>query len=251
MSEELENEIIGNDLCKLAEKLISYGLCDDTSALNTAGQQCLNPALAPNTWSYNLEKIVFKIDPVGGQLPFNSEDISISLSIKISGSIYDNIKNIQNPLNSLLFDIEIEGFRENVNTQDVDVLYSSWHLDRHIFSDGDGTPKYSHPLYHFTYGGDKMEAKGDIYGNCIVLPTPRIAYPPMDAILGIDFILQNYFHKEKISDIIQDTEYIEMIQRAQERLLKPYYSSIMSYWDKESYKPVNDFSYKMLFPLFY
>ncbi|KFF01359.1 hypothetical protein IX39_12350 [Chryseobacterium formosense] len=244
MSSELENKIIGSDLCKLADLLQQYNLCSDVSPLQNAGILCLHSA-TEHSWEYSMAKMVFRADEVGGRIPLESEDFSVSLTVEIQGiSLTDELKD---PLTKLFFDIEIEG----IHSLDCRDLYASWHLDRHIGKSTDAKTKYSHPFYHFTFGGDKMECKGDMFGGTLILPSPRIAYPPMDAILGIDFILQNYLHKDQLNAIIQDSEYTEIIRRAQERLLKPYFSSIMSYWDKATYTPVVDFSCNKLFPLFY
>lgn len=258
MRDELESsQIIGADLCTLARLLNDYSVCADTSALETAGQNCqyLNEA---NCWKYNLGKLVFQIDKMGSQIPFDSYDLSVSLTVHIAGNLDNEVETIKDPLKRLSFDIEIEGFRDNLTTQELDVMYSSWHLDRHIIEEGDGDNKFVHPIYHFSFGGNKMEEKGDIFGNSLVLPTPRIAHPPMDAILGIDFILQNYFTREKISKIVSDPEYIGIMKRAQERLLKPYFLSIVSFWNdslfkvKEEFIKLHDqFSSHLLYPTFY
>lgn len=249
MSRESDNKIIGGDLCRLAELLRQYGLCEDTTALDNAGQSCITSA-TDTFWSYTLDKIVFKVDEVGSRIPANSEDISVSLSMSIKG-IQTESPEIINPLSKLNFDLEIEGFRQNEVSQDVDTLYASWHLDRHIFEAGDSKTKYSHPLYHFTFGGEKMETRGNIFGDAIIMPSPRFAYPPMDAVLGIDFILQNYLHRTKTNEIISEPEYIRMLQSAQERLWKPFFYSIYSFWNTESFQVAPDFSCKHLMPMFY
>lgn len=256
--EYVNSKSIGSDLCTLARLLVQYKVCIDTSSLENAGQSCLHLGEGV-TWKYDLDKITFRIDEVGGKIPFGAYDISASLTLKIEGSVPDLGMEIIDPLVSLSFDLEIEGFQDNSKENDLDKLYCAWHLDRHIGKKGDNKTKYSHPMYHFTFGGEKMEEKGEIFGDCLILPAPRISYPPMDAILGIDFILQNYLHKDKIDDIISDTEYISIIQRAQQRILRPYFLSLASFWNNEIFKDNKElyiytqeqFSSKALFPLFY
>ncbi|UQA77575.1 hypothetical protein K2F45_11570 [Sphingobacterium siyangense] len=253
----VDNKSIGRDLCTLARLLLEYQLCKDVSPLDNAGQCCM---YLPDTavWEYDLGKISFKIDEVGGKIPFNASDIYASLSIGIKGAKNLSTPPVSDPLTHLVFDLEIEGLRENKEKSDFDSLYSSWHLDRHIFGSEDGKTKYSHPIYHFTFGGNKMEDKGNIFGDCLILPSPRISYPPMDAILGIDFILQNYINKNKISGIISDPTYIDIVIRAQERVQKPYFLAIASYWNNELISNSNfhintdkKFGHKDLFPLLY
>lgn len=258
MNKELENnKVIGRDLCVLARLLIDYGLCSDTSALDKAGQICqyLNES---DRWHYTLDKIVFRIDSVGHRIPQDSYELTASLSIDIRSNGIEVEDVLSDPLEYLVFDIEVEGFRDNFETQELDCLYSSWHLDRHIANEGDGETKYIHPMYHFTFGGNKMGVKGDVFGDCLILPSPRIAHPPMDAILGIDFLLQNYLHRDKITSLISDPEYIDIIHRAQERLVKPYFLSIVSFWNEILFKHETDhivthhqFSNKTLYPFYY
>ena len=83
-----------------------------------------------------------------------------------------------------------------------------------------------------TYGGNRLEGRGvDNFGASLILPSPRIAYPPMDVILGIDFILQNYFPLDKISKLLDESKYREIVFNSQQRLWKPYYISLSSVWN--------------------
>lgn len=249
MSKETDNDI-GTDLCKLAVLLIRHGLCQNVAPLQNAGQSCISKSTSLK-WMYNLDKIVFEADEVGGRLPIDAEDISVSLSIKKIEGVYSTSGEIINPLSQLFFDIEIDCYRLNSETSEVEGLYASWHLDKHLTTPGDGKTKYSHPLYHFTFGGNKMEEKALMYGNALIMPSPRFTYPPMDAILGIDFILQNYLSKDKISKLIIDPEYIQVVRNSQVRLWKPFFTSLYSFWDEKAFKISSDFSPVKLLPFYY
>lgn len=256
--EYVDSKSIGSDLCSLARLLVQYGICIDTSSLENAGQSCLH--LQEDTaWRYELNKISFRINEVGGIIPIGAYDLSASLSLTIIGGSANGDQEIWDPLEKLVFDLELEGFRDNIGHDNLDELYSSWHLDRHIFKVGDGKGKYSHPMYHFTFGGNKMEEKGDIFGDCLILPSPRISYPPMDAALGIDFVLQNFLHRDRIAEIVADPDYRAIVYRAQQRVMKPYFLSLASYWNNEVFDgiqeyyliPQEHFLPQALFPLFY
>ncbi|TKT93340.1 hypothetical protein [Dyadobacter frigoris] len=249
MKKELENKQIAADLCKLAILLNTYNLCGDVSPLDGAGQSFIETE--SKIWKYNLRKITFNdADEVGGRMPSESEQISVSLSlfIKSSGVIGDEVSN---PLSELNVDIEIGGQRLNSRTYEIDDLYSSWHLDLHEEEMGDGSPKFSHPLYHFSFGGEKMEGMGeDLIGNTIILPAPRLMHPPMDAVLAIDFILQNYFIREKIKKLLSDPEYKEIVRNSQLRLWKPYFASIYSFWDKGNFNVHENFNCSKVLPFY-
>ncbi len=236
-------EIIGRDLLSLSEILINEGLCNDTSSLNIAGNLCLKSSDL-DFWSYKVGNLDFALDTMGKILPTDATDLILRFSINIKSDVIGN-GIINNPLQSLFFDIEITGNYLDSDCKIVD-LHCAWHLDKHISEAGDGKPHYSHPEFHFTFGGNKMPNKD--YGATLIFPTPRFAYPPMDAILGVDFILQNYYHKDRIKNIIQNPIYRDIIRKSQERLWKPYFKSLASKWITDC--EFNDnFTYEKLFPL--
>lgn len=102
---------------------------------------------------------------------------------------------------------------------------ASWHLDRHIEDEDDGEGKYVHPIYHFTFGGHKMEEKYEEddshFENLLLIRSPRIMHPPLDAILGLDFIFKNFIRKDCIS-ILDDKTYIDLIAKLKSCLWRPY-----------------------------
>jgi hypothetical protein len=247
LNKGIENREIGDDLCLLAELLVSEGLCIDASALNTAGNAC-SKIPESDQWTYSLGKLDFSIDEVGSTLPAEATELVLSFSISITGND-DRVNEINDPLNSLTFDLEISGSFYDVKADDVTHLFCSWHLDRHVFQPGDGKSKFSHPLYHFTFGGNKMAESGLDFGSTLIMPSPRLAYPPMDAILGIDFILQNYFHKDKIRKLMENPKYLDMVRKSQTRLWQPYFESIATKWTNVGNVKYNiDFTYSKIQP---
>jgi len=108
----------------------------------------------------------------------------------------------------------------------------AWHFDRHI--DEDGIPKPAHPRYHFTFGGKRLEnhldgfAKQHIDG-ILLLDSPRLAHPPFDGVLAIDFVLSN-FAGAQWQTLRALPEYIRIITYAQERLWFPYVAALHAHW---------------------
>lgn len=226
---ELDAKILGENICKLATIISDAGICNDTGPLNHAGNQCIKNA-QDSTWNYKFSYLEFNISSQPGCIPTETDQLKLRFSIDIKGIIPDeNPEIIMNPLEQLRFDLELlgQGFDEK---EDVVDLHASWHLDKHIRKKDDGSPKYSHPEYHLAFGGDKMEANPHIYGASLILPSPRLSYPPMDAVLGINFILQNYFHKKDIAGILSNPDYRAIIYYSQKLLMKPYITSLMSFW---------------------
>ena len=81
---------------------------------------------------------------------------------------------------STISGVTVEGKNQN------GLFKSSWHLDY----DNNNVQDFIHPHFHITWGGNKMKDLN--LGEVLLLPTPRFSYPPMDIVLGVDFILSNF-----------------------------------------------------------
>lgn len=110
-----------------------------------------------------------------------------------------------------------------------------WHFDRHIPSTKPGCdPLEIHPLFHFHFGGDSL-AEGRIvqpqmWGSLLELHAPRIAHPPLDLVLLIDFVLTNFAGNVRRDLIANQKEYEDIIQHAQRRFWCPYKSAMGDYF---------------------
>ena len=220
-------QIIASDIFDFAELLVSHNLIQDAKSLYDASAR-LQKSQNPTEWKYECRNLKFSVEgAVAGTIPQQINFVEILFNISTVG-IFSNGDICRNPLSELNFDIEIEGFRELEDK--IDNYFASWHLDKHI--NGGDIPSYIHPEYHLTLGGNRLEEKGvDNFGSTLILPSPRISYPPMDVILGIDFVLQNYFPMEKISKLLDESRYKEIVLNSQQRLWKPYYSALSSVWN--------------------
>lgn len=101
----------------------------------------------------------------------------------------------------------------------------AWHLDREKNTDGD----FVHPRYHFQVGGRSMD--GVEYGDISFFSSPRIPHPPMDAVLLLHFMIQNFINSgkyDKKKDLLKDQEYQDLIEQAQVRVLNRYFEIINS-----------------------
>ena len=145
----------------------------------------------------------------------------------------------KDPLHKYVFDISISSYKNKQATKKA--FYSSWHHDRHPNTQN---VRYTHPTYHFQFGGKKMELIDD---ETSVLSCPRIPHPPMDIFLGFHFILSNFYSNRAFSfvnSLLEDNDYKQIIKRAQERLWTPYFKGF------ESNNTHNDFTRNNLFPLY-
>lgn len=202
----------GADLQQIASILQKEKFCVDISPLSKIASEA-------NKGGYNLQKLKIKIKDIPNNTRPNITALEVLLSVQIietqpTGNI------ICNPVSTYNFHIEISG-NDGEKT-----VHSSWHLD----FDNSNTSDYIHPSLHLTYGGKTM--KSTELGNVLLLPTPRIAYPPMDAVLGIDFVLSNFAKIDIYNKIKADSQYKAAVKHSQERLWKPYMLSLANHWCK-------------------
>lgn len=112
-----------------------------------------------------------------------------------------------------------------IGINDDKVSRMSIHLDMEKSS----MPNVLHPMFHMTYGGERI--KDMELGEMLLLSSPRISFPPMDIILGIDFVLSNFLEKESYKNkIINEPQYRTPLRNAQEKYWMPYYVPIANNW---------------------
>jgi hypothetical protein len=227
------SEINKNDLAKELHEmqylLVAHGICNDPSPLARAYGTCMRDS-DTNSWSYRIDDLLFHIPKMGHTLPHDADELTVSLSVKVKGPFHTDQK-VRNPLTDLEFNVVILGCHLDGGGDYVDLI-SSWHLDKHIPGHEEELTKFIHPEYHMTYGGRKMWGTSFDFGQSLVLPTPRLNSPPMDGILGIDFVIHNYFKREVHQKLTSSPEYQRLIYQAQMRLWKPYYLTIARAYHK-------------------
>jgi len=223
-SEENKSSI-SRDLDTMARLLVKYDLCKNPKPLYDAVTECLNRSNG-EYWNYKITGLRFDIDNIGHILPHGADLLEADFSIVIKGN-YCDLETICNPIIDIEFNIELIGTRTEIND-----LHSSWHLDKHPLDEDGEETKFIHPEYHFTFGGRRMWHSGKDYGAALVLSSPRLIHPPMDAILGIDFIIQNYISKKRRKSLTQDREYRKLLYNSQLRIWRPFWISVASAWNK-------------------
>lgn len=148
----------------------------------------------------------------------NNDDLSIILEI---GYDLDPTKtDISDILPEYSLELEMSGKRKDNSSGCVKF---AWHLDKETVTYG----KYIHPLFHFHAGGRRLKCLAT--GNLMMLSSPRVAYPPMDIFLAINFIILNFFNKSEFPEeyaILSDDEYIALINQSESLIMEPYFSNI-------------------------
>jgi hypothetical protein len=210
-----------NELRRLADVLDEWGLIRDPAPLKSAASLCAERRLnqGEEFWGYTFDSLEFpKVDEESFRhsRPEKSELSYLELGVSLSGPCLDD-NALDNPFSSLSGDIVATGLTADGNR----ILKCAWHLDKHIRKKGDPEPSLAHPEYHFQHGGKNIRLLTD-YGVHQILESPRIAHPPLDAILLVDFILSNYCGSEWKKIRVEDSTYKELIVSAQERYWSPY-----------------------------
>ena len=223
-----------NDLSIFVKLIEDKEVTVDFSDLKTLLSDIDNKELI----EYSLENIIFHVvGPIKGTIPNGLSYCQIHLNHMLMCK--DTLDFELDPLHRYIFDICISSFKNKASTKKA--YYSSWHHDRHPNTQN---VKYTHPIYHFQFGGKKMEL---IDEEMSVLSCPRLPHPPMDIFLGFHFILSNYYSNKEfpfVNSLLQEPDYQQIIKRAQERLWTPYF---------KAFDPTNtnqDFTVAKIFPLY-
>ena len=200
------------EIQNIATILKKNRLCSDTSPL-TNGY---------NNGKCNVAKLKFNISNV----PRNTKPAVDFLAV-ILDVAFDEKTGTDIPVTNYFFKVTVEGLDGSNKVK------SSWHLDY----DSNNGQDYVHPYFHLTWGGDTIKKMN--LGNVLLLPTPRISHPPMDIVLGIDFVLSNFVKAEIYKRIQSNSQYKAAVRKAQEKLWKPYMLSLAHHWCKNTCSNVN------------
>lgn len=221
------------DIETLANLLNKYGIESDN--LYLLEQMANNPKV----WDEcEIKDLTFKFS-CASQKPYPNIVKKISVAIDLSYK-YDNLDSKRDIFKSYQLELCIKGYESN---QKIESKYFCWHLDRETNVIG----KFIHPRYHFHAGGYLMKDILQEDGIDFVISSPRLSHPPMDIVLVIHFIIQNFINTRDEADkyqITSDEDYIAILSRAHKRVLNPYFDTFSK--DNEHL----DYTRTNLFPLY-
>ncbi|WP_412561411.1 hypothetical protein [Winogradskyella sp. MIT101101] len=244
---------------KISKKLKEFGrvllesqIITSANKINEAANNCLDfvPEIKgikydrKNSWGYEVSDLQIRFsssDIEADIFPVESTISSITVSSKVIGRICRD-DYAEDPLYHIEFNLVVKGL-----TKKGEPLVASWHLDRHP---DDSPTEAVHPVYHFQYGGRKLTIPNDNYGNHLVLDMPRIMHPPLDLILGVDFVLSNFLGSTRIS-LCAERPYVNSVAELQYLIWRPYVCSLARYWptygtDSSRYEWKSDSIYPQL-----
>ena len=233
------------ELQELARMLARYAgeICNELYPLEQASTDCSQDGLNDGRWGYELAPLLFRGAVSQDVLPSEATDLSIQLDIVIRGPVGESRE--IDPCSYLEFNLALVG---NCSVgEELRTVSCWWHLDRHLHEEGNNEPEFSHPLYHIQHGGKSARASLQDFGQSLILDAPRLPHPPMDAILGVDFVLSNFFGRSSAPYrmLKDEPDYERMVRNAQQRMWRPYIAALQRVIDR----PMDDEWGTNLWPL--
>ena len=220
---------LASDLIDLSKHLEKYGI--NTGGIRKAVSQLKDPTRVDKInqsdpvdysfYGYDVNNIEFYFTaPPSHTHPEDLENISLKFDITLIGQ-YDAKYSHSDPLKHLEFNLVVLGFKNEKEH------IISYHLDRH--PEGENESKEAHPKYHFQFGGRKLDKRNKDFGQSIILDSPRIMHYPMDIILGVDFIVSNFF-PDIWEELKKDGDYVSLISIYRDKYMKPFFCSLAGNW---------------------
>jgi hypothetical protein len=197
------------------------------NALDSAISQIKSPN--KEFWSYNVPRLEFKELDLGKVVcPDLHEDFIrnavLELTIKFACR-----SGIPDPIEDPITDY---GVQIQIKIRDLDnvVVKSFWRFELHptkVNGKSAKQPEFHHPLYHLHFGGHELNNDNHTLNqsNVLILEAPRIMHPPMDIVLAIDFVLNNFYSFHECKPFIKlknNPLYDKIVKNARERFWKPF-----------------------------
>lgn len=174
------------------------------------------------SYKYNTDDIVFNVTPSG----MNSNPVNVKKIVVILNTSYElkkQLSEVSDIFEDYKFNLFIKGYWNKSASIGDDSNFFCWHLDRETAADGN----LIHPYYHFHAGGHHIGERNP--GDLLLISSPRLPHPPMDIFLAVHFIILNFFNTKDFKEqkrILFDDDYQSIIERAQKRVLDPYFKAL-------------------------
>lgn len=176
----------------------------------------------PDNWGYSIDELRIPVDTTKHLKPkgIDKNKVELILDMKLIGN-FKQWEDLSDPFIELSFNVTIRGVSAS------GPHYFCFHIDKHDMSKITDEP---HPIYHLQYSNNPYGDPGFDYGSTFHLDTPRILHHPLDLILGIGFLTNNFFPMA-YDELMDQSFFPGLYKRYQERIIKPYFHTIASHWD--------------------
>lgn len=217
-------DTIRRDLETLIDLLRKHGFDDILEIYQlelTAGK------LNKNNRDYSIDDMTLTVNPSGQKA--KPEVGRLEIVVNSEYTFKETLSETEDIFDSYSLNIGIKGIRMINTLKEEDILeeqkFFCWHLDRELNTDG----RFCHPLYHFHAGGKHIYDHVDEKSQVVFISSPRLPHPPMDVILLVHFIIQNFVNTKEVknkTDLFEDDDYKILLERAEKRILDPYFKSL-------------------------
>lgn len=208
------------DLEKISDILLEENFIYNPSPLRSVRDQLMR-----DPKQYSISGLIFNNvngEYIRGGVWDKNLGVKMSGKIDINGNAF-----VYSEVSKMVIDIEYSCFKLEDNTE----CKGSWHMDYHVMPGN--PPSFMHPDFHLHHGGKKI-AELSSYGDLVILDTPRVMHHPLDAVLGIDFVISNFFPDIQWRKLRAKKEYSNIVEKAQESWWKDYYATLSSYWSSKN-----------------
>lgn len=215
---------IRRDLETLIDLLRTHGFDDILEIYQlelTAGK------LNKNNRDYSIDDMTLTVNPSGQKA--KPEVGRLEIVVNSEYTFKETLSETEDIFDSYSLNIGIKGIRMINPLKEEDIFeeqkFFCWHLDRELNTDG----RFCHPLYHFHAGGKHIYDHVDEKSQVVFISSPRLPHPPMDVILLVHFIIQNFVNTKEVknkTDLFEDDGYKILLERAEKRILDPYFKSL-------------------------
>jgi hypothetical protein len=188
-------------------------------------------------WEYEISDMQISISNLTSLRhlkPNKIENLTISLSVlcKAHCNTWQKDTFDSNPFVEASMNVLIYGYKERLYFQ------SGFHFD--LCKPNELSSEFIHPSYHLQYSPDVDSIENEFeHGSIILMDSPRIVHPPLDFILGFDYILAN-FAPQQHQILLKDGDYNILINKYQEKIWRPYYKRLSDFWDSREEKQEDD-----------
>lgn len=222
------------------EKVFKTGINTSPISLAAENVKTSSPSLKdgsnnPDYWGYTIEDLKIPVDTTKHLRPkgIDKNRVELTLDMKLIAN-FKQWEDLSDPFIELSFNVAIRGISAS------GPHYFCFHIDKHDMSKKSEEP---HPVYHLQYSSNPLGNGEFDYGSTFHLDTPRILHHPVDLILGIGFLTNNFFPLA-YEEIMDQSFFPGLYKRYQEKIVKPYFHTLASNWDYDKSKviwsPVSD-----------
>ncbi len=220
---------IALELEQFAAVLLAERICADASEFYRASSVCQSHT--GDKWGYSISAVTLQVGDSVKCIPTHVRKFSCRLDVAVEGS-WRKMPPQSDPLEKNQVQIELRA--ENRKNPGMP-FFQAWHFDRHPSSCS--VPKTAHPRYHFSVGGHRVKAYLKQIGKThfdgvLLLDSPRLTHPPLDAILAIDFVL-SHFSGTDWRRLSQHPDYQRLVSSSLSRLWQPYALALCAHWSTD------------------